>query len=201
MLTLRQQQVFDFILSFRDQRGFAPTTREIQRHFGFASQTGAVQYIRTLKRKGVLQGEHGKARALVAPSALPAAAMLRIPIYGSIPAGPPDSESQGAEGCIAVDLDTLRLPKGARVFALRVRGDSMTGAGILDGDVVILEHREARNGEIVAALLDGESTLKRFITQRGRSFLKAENPKYRDLIPAQELVIQGVQVALLRTTK
>ena len=200
MLTSRQQQVLNFIGSFREQRGFAPSTREIQRHFGFASQTGAMRHIRALKRKRVLSGEHGKARALVVPASTNVR-MLRIPIYGSIPAGSPTSETQREEGCVVVDMETLRLPKGACVFALRARGDSMTGAGILDGDVVILEHREARSGEIVAALLDGESTLKRFVTQRGRSFLKAENPEYPNLIPAQELLIQGVQVGLLRTTK
>ena len=105
------------------------------------------------------------------------------------------------DGCISVDVETLRLPKGARVFALKVRGDSMIGAGILPGDVVVMEFREARNGEVVAALLDGETTLKRYVVQRGRPFLKAENPRFKDLIPAHELVIQGVQIGLLRILK
>ena len=77
----------------------------------------------------------------------------------------------------------------------------MTGAGILSGDVVVLEFREPRNGEVVAALIDGETTLKRYVVQRGKPFLKAENPRFPNLIPAQELVIQGVQVALLRVLK
>jgi len=127
--------------------------------------------------------------------------MVEIPIYGTIPAGLPDDERQQPDGCISVDVETLRLPKGARVFALKVRGDSMIGAGILPGDVVVMEFREARNGEVVAALLDGETTLKRYVVQRGRPFLKAENPRFKDLIPAHELVIQGVQVGLLRILK
>lgn len=126
---------------------------------------------------------------------------IEIPIYGTIPAGLPDNEQQEPDGCISVDVDSLRLPKGARVFALKVRGDSMVGAGILPGDVVLLEFREARNGEVVAALLDGETTLKRYVVQRGRAFLKAENPRFKNLIPAHELVIQGVQVGLLRILK
>ena len=86
----------------------------------------------------------------------------------------------------------------ARLFALRVRGDSMTGAGILDGALVFVTPREPHSGQIVAALIDGESTLKRFLVQRSRPFLRAENPRYPDLLPATELVIQGVMVGLLR---
>jgi repressor LexA len=126
---------------------------------------------------------------------------IAIPIFGTIPAGLPGDERQQPDGCISVDLETLRLPKGARVFALKVRGESMIGAGILSGDIVVFEFREPRNGEIVAALLDGETTLKRYVVQKGKPFLKAENPKFQNLIPAQELVIQGVQVALLRILK
>ena len=87
----------------------------------------------------------------------------------------------------------------AKLFALRVRGDSMIGANIVENDVVFLTPREPRPRDIVAALIDGESTLKRFLTQRGRAFLRAENPRYPDLLPASELIIQGVMVGLLRT--
>jgi len=96
-------------------------------------------------------------------------------------------------------MDSLRIPKTMRTFALKVRGDSMVGAGIHPGDVVILDfEREPRNKDIVAALIDGDSTLKRYVVQSGRPFLKAENPSYPALIPAQELVVQGVMVALFR---
>lgn len=122
-----------------------------------------------------------------------------IPILGSINAGRPISGSEVQEGCITVEMESVRLPKaGTTTFALRVRGDSMVNAGIRDGDIVILEHREPSSGKIVAALIDGESTLKRYVEQQGRTFLKAENPRYPALVPAQELMIQGVVVALLR---
>jgi repressor LexA len=83
-----------------------------------------------------------------------------------------------------------------------VAGDSMMGRHILDGDIVVLEHGpEPRHGDIVAALIDGESTLKTFLRKSGKPYLKAENPKYPDLIPAQELMIQGVFKALIRRAK
>lgn len=125
----------------------------------------------------------------------------KIPFLGGIIAGKPEEEESRMESCLTVDPDTLRLPQNARTFALKVRGDSMKGAGILEGDVVIMEFREARHGDIVAALIDGETTLKRFIRHKGVAYLRAANVKYPDLIPACELVIQGVQVALLRLSE
>jgi repressor LexA len=118
---------------------------------------------------------------------------------GSIPAGLPADREQDAEGCVSVDIETLGIRPTSRTFALRISGDSMIGKHIVSGDVVIIEHgKEPRPGDVVAALIDGQSTLKTFLNQRGRPFLRAENPKYPDLIPAAELVIQGVMVALIR---
>jgi len=125
----------------------------------------------------------------------------QIPLLGSIIAGKPESQEGRVDGCIDIDPATLRLPKNARTFALKVRGDSMRNAAILEGDVVIMEFREAKHGDIVAALIDGETTLKRFVVQGGMPYLRASNPKYPDLIPARELVIQGVLIALLRFSK
>ena len=93
---------------------------------------------------------------------------------------------------------TLGLSPNRRAFALKVRGDSMIEAQISDGDVAILEFREPRANDIVAALIDGESTLKRYVVERGRPFLRAENPRFPDLIPIGELTVQGVMVALIR---
>lgn len=123
---------------------------------------------------------------------------VNIPLLGSIIAGRAETQDAVHEGCITVDPEMMRLPKNARTFALKVRGDSMKNAGILEGDVVVMEFREAKHGDIVAALIDGDTTLKRFIIQSGAPYLRASNPKYPDLIPARELVIQGVMVALLR---
>jgi len=122
----------------------------------------------------------------------------QVPLLGSIIAGRPEFQEGRVEGCIDIDPTTLRLPKNARTFALKVRGDSMCRAAILEGDIVIMEFREAKHGDIVAALIDGETTLKRFIVKGGVPYLRASNPNYPDLIPARELVIQGVLIALLR---
>ena len=93
----------------------------------------------------------------------------------------------------------FNVSKNRGTFALRVRGDSMIGAHIVDGDIVVLEDsKEVHNGDIVAALIDGETTLKRYVVERGWPYLKAENPRYPKLIPARELKIQGVMVSLVR---
>ena len=122
-----------------------------------------------------------------------------ILVLGAIQAGTPVAESARPDRLDAFDMDTLRIPNSMRTFALKVRGDSMINAGIYDGDVVILDHeKEPKNRAIVAALIDGDSTLKRYVVKNGRPYLKAENPAYPTLIPAQELVIQGVLVAMFR---
>jgi repressor LexA len=197
MLTDRQKSILDFIQAEQREKGITPSTREIQSHFGFASQTSVMQYIGTLQRKGFLDRHARKARALITP--LQKIRITDIPIYGQIPAGMATMNEQTAEGHVSLDMASVNASTGGRTFALRVRGDSMIGAHILDGDIVVLEDREdARNGDIVAALIDGETTLKRYVLERGRPYLKAENPLYPDLTPARELRIQGVMISLIR---
>lgn len=175
-----------------------PSTRDIQQHFGFASQTAAMSHLRALERKGVIKRLAGKARAVVFPGDMDREETVDIPIFGMIPAGFAADNPEIADGKLTVDMRTLGLQPSAKPFALRVRGDSMIDAHIVEGDYVILEQRNPRSRDIVAALLDGESTLKRYIVEQGRPFLRAENPSYPDLIPARELVIQGVMVGLFR---
>ena len=197
MLTDRQRDVLEFIQTEQREKGMTPSTREIQTHFGFASQTSVMQYIATLERKGFLDRHARKARALVTP--MQKVRITDIPIYGEIPAGMSVLSEQSAEGHVSLDVASANASKDGRTFALRVRGDSMIEAHILDGDIVILEDRsDAQNGDIVAALIDGETTLKRYVVERGRPYLKAENPLFPDLIPARELRIQGVMVSLVR---
>src|SRR5437867_271934 len=191
-LTRRQQQVLEFIQS----QPHPPSLREIARHFRFRSMTAALDHVRALRRKGALEHQPGKARAHVVPGRKP---VVNVPIYGSIPAGLAADEEQEARGCITVDVDSLGIRPSARTFALQVRGDSMIGKHILPGDYAIFEHGLTPNpGDVVAALIDNESTLKTFVTERGKPYLRAENPRYPKLIPAAELVIQGVMVGLIR---
>jgi repressor LexA len=197
MLTDRQRSVLLFIQREQRDKGVTPSTREIQSHFRFASQTSVMQYIAALEKKGFLQRHAGKARALITP--IQKQRIHDVPIYGQIPAGMATLTEEDVEGHVSLDARSANVSKSHSTFALRVRGDSMIGAHILDGDIVILEQsKEVHNGDIVAALIDGETTLKRYVVDRGRPYLKAENVRYPDLIPARELKIQGVMVSLVR---
>lgn len=197
MLTDRQKDVLGFIQREQRERGVTPSTREIQQHFGYASQTSVMQYIAALERKGFLDRQARKARSLMTP--VQKIRITDIPIYGQIPAGMAVLTEQTVEGHVSLDTASANVSKNSHTFALRVRGDSMIGAHIVDGDIVILEDRkDVRSGDIVAALIDGETTLKRYVFERGRPYLKAENPLFPDLVPARELLIQGVMVSLVR---
>lgn len=200
-LTHRQQEVLDFIHHSLSTTGVSPSLREIAAHFGFRAMKAAADHVTALKRKGVLSGHPRRARTLTphsAPQSL-RRPIAHIPLFGSIPAGFAEDRSQEAEGCVSVDVTSLGIRPTPRTFALRVQGDSMIGRHIVSGDIVVLEHgMSPRPGDVVAALIDNESTLKTYLVQRNKPFLRAENPKYPDLIPAQELVIQGVMKALIR---
>src|ERR1700722_16704430 len=197
-LTTRQQEVLDFIRQKQQQTGFPPSSREIQAYFGFQSQTGAMNHLRALERKGVINRTPGKARSAVDPNLRFLSGFRSIPILGQIPAGMPSESSEWSGSKLGVDLAAFGVASQAEVFAVTVMGDSMIGAQIADGDTGLLQKRVPKNGEIVAALIDGESTLKRYLVDHGEPFLKAENPLYPDLLPAAELVIQGVMIGLLR---
>lgn len=197
MLTDRQKRILDFIQHEQREKGITPSTREIQGHFGFASQTSVMQYIAVLERKGFLDRHARKARSLITP--VQKVRITDIPIYGQIPAGMSALTEQTIEGHVSLDARSANISKNREKFALRVQGDSMIGAHILDGDIVILEESKGvENGDIVAALIDGETTLKRYVMEHGRPYLKAENSRYPNLIPARELKIQGVMVSLVR---
>jgi repressor LexA len=197
MLTDRQKNVLDFIQSEQREKGLTPSTREIQKHFGFASQTSVMQYIAALERKGFLNRHARKARALI--TSVQKVRITDVPIYGQIPAGMSTLTEQTIEGHVSLDARSANISKNRGTFALRVRGDSMIGAHIVDGDIVIFEDsKDVQNGDIVAALIDGETTLKRYVMEHGRAYLRAENPRYPNLTPARELKIQGVMISLVR---
>jgi len=199
--TKAQRRVLEFIQAELQAGRSSPTLREIAARFGYRAHRAAAAHLDALKRKGYLAGEPGRARSLrvTSPLAKLRRLIVDIPLFGSIPAGLPQAREQDAEGCVTVDVASIGYKPTRNAFALRVSGDSMIGKHILDGDFVVMEHGpEPRNGQIVAALIDGASTLKTFVLKNGRPYLKAENPKYPDLLPAQELMIQGVFRALVR---
>lgn len=200
-LTRRQRQILDFVQKTTQEGRPVPTLREIAAHFGFASTRAAADHLAALKRKGALESDPGKARSLRPVSALQSLRrpVVDIPLFGSIPAGYAQHRDQEPDGCVSVDIATIGIKPTRNTFALRVSGDSMIGRHICDGDIVVLEHGpDPRPGQVVAALIDRKSTLKTFVLKNGKPFLKAENPKYPDLLPSEELMIQGVMRGLLR---
>jgi repressor LexA len=206
-LTKRQQQVLDFIRQKQESDRLPPTLREIATHFHFSSPNAALAHVRALLSKGCLKSLPGRARALqvVETSTTPDRSrpkVVSVPIYGSIPAGRPEDAAQEEEGCVLIDVETLGIKPSARTFGLRVHGDSMIGKSIVDGDIAVIEHGvQPRSGDVVAALIDGQVTLKTFVLHRGKPYLRAENPRYPDLLPQEELQVQGVMVALVRRRK
>ena len=204
-LTKKQDAVRRFIVSELRAGRPCPTHREIASHFGFASSYAAACHVKALVRKGALLRESGKARSLClahAYQAIRRAPVANIPIFGSIPAGFSSGREQEAKGCVTVDIESIGFTPTRNTFALRVTGDSMIEKHICDGDIAVCEHGpEPPSGQVVAALIDRENTLKTFLVKNGRAFLKSENSKYPDLIPSDELLIQGVLRALIRKAR
>lgn len=200
-LTERQQEILDYIRNFRQSAGCSPSIPEIQRAFGFRSPNAVTAHLSALETKGAIRrAERGSRQIEIPGEARPSEA---IPLLGAIPAGPPiQVDGPPPADSLYVDLEALGFRPQRGCFALRVRGDSMKDAAILDGDVVVIQPSpNPKSGHIVAALIDGESTLKRLVSVRGRWFLKAENSAYPELIPRSDLVIQGVVQLVIRQLK
>lgn len=206
-LTLRQQEVLGFLQCYMREQHTWPSFREIEAHFGFKSTNAVMGHLKALERKGYISRVPGQARTFRITSDLSEEArppesldVMEIPVYGAIAAGFAETGTvQNEIGRIQIDARTAGLTRSRRSFALRVRGESMVDAGIFDGDTVIVEQALPRDGDIVAALIDGETTLKRFISKNGRApYLKAENRAFPSLFPVSELTIQGIVKALVR---
>ncbi len=203
-LTPNRKRVLEFVQGEVHAGKPIPTLREIAAKLGFRGHRAASFHLNSLKAMGLIESAKGKSRSLRVTSPL---AKLRnltadIPLYGSIPAGFASDREQQPDGCVTVDVATIGFKPTRNTFALRVVGDSMIGKYICDGDIAVFEHGpEPRPGQIVAALIDRKNTLKTFLVKNGKPYLRAENPKYPDLIPSEELVIQGVFRALIRRAK
>ena len=196
-LTDRQKAIYDFLLKTIRERGFAPSIPEIGRQFKIASTNGVSDHLKALEKKGYIR-RVGK-RAIEVVNALGKAALSatrEVPLLGRVPAGKPFLSDENTEGLLSIPSDMA----SGKQFALVVKGDSMIGAGIQDGDRVIVKQQgTAENGEIVCALIDGEATLKRFFKKDGVITLKAENEKYAPITVSQgEFRIAGKVIGLLR---
>jgi repressor LexA len=199
-LTPLECRLLQFVQSALDQSGQAPTIEQIAAHFLFENTELAQRHIGFLQEKGLLDSDlfENRITCLATPWSDVSSA-FEVPLLGKIAAGLPVTEEQDFHSCLPVSLEKLGIAPTQNLFALEVRGDSMIGKNIAEGDYVILDKgRMPRSGHVVAALVDGQSTLKTFVREKGQTFLRAENPNYADIIPAEEMKIQGVMVFLLR---
>lgn len=197
-LTAKQQRVLDVITVSLRQRGQPPTVREIGLEIGVASSCTVQRHLDALERKGHIKRDRYKYRSIeLANSPFPVfARAINVPIVGHISAGSPILAVENIE-------DTFPLPAefvgDDEMFMLRVRGDSMINAGILDGDLVAVRQQpNADNGDIVAAMIEEEATVKRFFREKDHIRLQAENPKY-DPIISRDVKVLGKVVLAIRT--
>lgn len=195
-LTQRQRQIYDFLIKIIREKGYAPSIPEIGAKFKIASTNGVSDHLKALERKGYIRRVGKRAIEILTPLGKSLFAARQVPILGRIPAGKPLITEENTEGLLAIPAEMAR----GEVFVLKVKGDSMMDAGILDGDYAIVKHQEtAENGEMVCALINGEATLKRFYKRGDAVTLKAENKNYSPItISRGEFRITGKVVGLLR---
>lgn len=210
-LTQRQKEILLFIQSYIYENGYPPTYREIGSRFEIASTFGVKRHIDALVKKGYLNFESNISRSLslteYAVNFYPKKdkiknfdSSIEIPIIGRVAAGYPVISDENIEGTLFVDKSLIK--QRANVFGLRVRGDSMINSGILEGDIVIVnQQKNANNGEIVIAMVDGESTMKRFKKTGEKIFLVPENDNYPviKLNKKQNFSIIGKVVGVFRS--
>jgi repressor LexA len=201
-LTARQKEVLAFVEDRQRRTGFAPTLQETAKHFGFRSPNSVRQHFRLIEKKGFVHRVPGRSRALVVVrfDGGGESDSVRVPLLGRIPAGHPLVAHEDTETLLTLPAHLFR---GSQLFALRVHGNSMKGAGILNGDVAVLDAApEVRDGAIAAVLIEDEATLKRVYRRPEGLLLKAENPTFRDIevaaSEAQRARVVGVLVGVVR---
>ena len=183
----KQEKILEFLNEFIETNGYPPTVREICAAVGLKSTATVSYHLTELKRQGRVQGDSNKRRAISLPESQ---RFGRIPLVGVVTAGFPILAQENIEGSLPWDGE-----EGC--FALRIRGDSMVGAGILDGDkVVVRPQPDAQNGDIVIALLEDEATCKRFRKDADGEWLLPENPAYPPLDGREASIIGKVKAVI-----
>lgn len=203
-LSAPQQSIYDFIVHFHENKGYPPSVREICKGVGLSSTSTVHGHLSRLERKGYLRRDPSKPRALVIPDIQKRRqGMISIPLVGRVTAGEPILAQQDIEAYVGLPNGFVR---DENAFLLNVRGESMIDAGIMDGDVIIVERREdAENGDIVVAMLpdsatgEESATVKRFYKEKSRIRLQPENPTMKPIYcEGNDLQILGRVVGLLR---
>ena len=185
-LTQRQETILEFITAFLEKRKIPPTVREIQGHFGFESTNAVTDHLVQLEKKGYLKRHPGVSRGieLASKSISFHPNVASVPLVGQIAAGAPTLAEENIEGYLHFDKTFVR---GDGNFFLKVKGESMRGAGICDGDLVLVKKQErAEPGEIIVAYLEGEATVKYFSNQRGVIELRPAHPSYSPIRVSKE---------------
>jgi repressor LexA len=191
--SVKQQKIMEFIAQFTREHKYPPSVREIGAAVGLRSPSTVHAHLKALKEKGALLKDDRKTRSLSIPGRDLTAD--GVPIMGKVTAGMPILAFEEDRGALA-----YQPPGTGDFFALEVRGDSMNGIGILNGDyVVVRKQPAARNGQVVVALLDDEATVKRLKREGGEVWLLPENPEY-PAIPADGCAILGVVESVIRET-
>ncbi|MFC1721887.1 transcriptional repressor LexA [Patescibacteria group bacterium] len=198
-LTKKQRKIFDYIVGFIEEHGFAPSYREIAKRFDLASVATVHDHVRSLANKGYLRTTEGEARAIEImeyDDVNENTGVRELPLYGLIAAGQPIEALDSKE---TVDVPQTMLGSGD-YYTLQVKGDSMIEDGIFDGDYVIIEKREvANNGDVIVALVGGrEATLKRFYKEASRVRLEPANSTMKPIFVKNDLQIQGKMIGLMR---
>jgi repressor LexA len=200
-LTDRQREILDFIKAEMRRKGYPPTVRDIGQAVGLSSSSTVHSHLSALEAKGLIKRDPSKPRALEVlgherESALTAMAGVReLPVLGAVAAGVPMLAEENIEGMIPLPTEVVREDS---TFVLRVKGDSMIGAGIFDGDfVVVRQQPTAENGDIVVALLEDEATVKRFFRESDRIRLQPENESMEPIY-VRDVTILGKVVAVFR---
>ncbi len=199
-LSQRQTNILEFIKQEIRKKGYPPAVREIGEAVGLLSSSTVHGHLQTLEDKGYIRRDPTKPRAIEildsSSDILEAKKVVHIPIVGRVTAGQPILAVENIEGTFPLPVEVVRQDN---VFMLRVQGDSMIGAGILDGDLIIVrQQNEARNGEIVVALIGDEATVKRFFKERTLIRLQPENPSMEPIY-SQDVSILGKVVGVFRT--
>lgn len=200
-LTRKQTEVLKFLRECNSVGGTAPTYREIAKHFGFKSPKAATDHVSALEKKGYVRrhGRRSRGIELIPSGGAKDHDTIAIPILGQIQAGTPNDEIENRRGSLEIDKSIMGIAANDRLFLLQVHGESMTGRGVFDGDWVVADADcPPREGNMVVALIDGQNTLKTLAVKKGALFLKPENPDFSELIPVEELSIQGVVKLILR---
>jgi repressor LexA len=196
-LTDRQREVLTFIIKFIDSHTYPPTIREIADHFGISIK-GAHDHVTALKKKGYVKNDkRSRTMEVIKRDGEDDVDVIKVPILGPVAAGAPILAEENWDGVISVHRTMLR--KGSRYFALKVKGDSMVGAGILDGDMAIIEQRNvAEDGEIVVAMVNEATTLKRYYREKTRIRLQPENDNYKPIY-SQDVRLLGRVATIIRS--